>query len=106
MTVKNLTITLEQGLNKTCLLCLFSALHKVFKASANEFIRTIFEGFSASSLRFFENSLGLFQIALSKCDNKANKIKNLKKMKTKQQTNELIRSHEREMLERGQEVRG
>merc|ERR1719281_1203749 len=50
MTVRNLMITLEQGLTSTCLLPRFSALLMHFKQSASESIRTILAVFSYFSL--------------------------------------------------------
>lgn len=41
MTVRNLTMTLDAGLMRTCLLPLFSALLMAIKASLSTFIRTI-----------------------------------------------------------------
>lgn len=41
ITVKNLTMTLEQGLNKTCLCPFFSAVAIALRASAKTFIRTM-----------------------------------------------------------------
>lgn len=43
ITVKNLTITLEQGRNNTCRLPRFSALLMDFRASLSTFIRTMAE---------------------------------------------------------------
>lgn len=43
MTVKNLTITLEQGLNNTCRFPRFSALLMDLRASLRTFIRTMAE---------------------------------------------------------------
>merc|ERR1719228_2386309 len=42
ITVKNLTMTLELGRMRTCLLHRFSALLMLLRASANTFMRTIF----------------------------------------------------------------
>lgn len=43
MTVRNLTITLEQGLSNTCRLPRFSALLIDFRASLRTFMRTMAE---------------------------------------------------------------
>merc|ERR1719222_328796 len=48
MTVRNLMTTLEQGLMRTCLLPLFSALLMHLRASASEFIRTMLICFNFS----------------------------------------------------------
>merc|ERR1719244_15551 len=47
ITVRNLMTTLEQGLRRTCLFPLFSALFMHLSASANEFIRTMMYSFYA-----------------------------------------------------------
>jgi len=50
MTVKNLTITLEQGRNNTCRFPRFSALLIAFKASLRTFIRTMAESQTLQAL--------------------------------------------------------